>query len=153
MDIKESDWKVFRRLNSVALERYCQRVLEEVKLATACNDSYHDCYLRVYRLIQDRDETMARAFNDLRRSTALMRLVNIINEGLLTDEELKQFSQELQSRIKDETVKPGKCLRERIRLSLRSPIYFVPTPMLIGTVTGPLPLSPARSRIMSSNAC
>ena len=40
MDIKESDWKVFRRLNSVALERYCQRVLEEVKLATACNDSY-----------------------------------------------------------------------------------------------------------------
>ena len=44
MDIKESDWKVFRRLHSVALERYCQRVLEEVKLATACNDSYHDCY-------------------------------------------------------------------------------------------------------------
>jgi len=42
---------------------------------------------------------MARAFDDLRRSTALMRLVNIINEGLFTDEELKQFSQELQSRI------------------------------------------------------
>jgi hypothetical protein len=76
----------------------CQRVLEEVKLATACNDSYHDCYLKVYRLIQDRDKTMARAFDDLRRSTALMRLVNVINEGLLTDEELKQFSQELQSR-------------------------------------------------------
>lgn len=99
MDIKESDWKVFRRLHAVALERYCQRILEEVKLATACNDSYHDCYLRVYRLIQDRDKTMARAFDDLRRSTALMRLVNIINEGLLTDEELKQFSQELQSQI------------------------------------------------------
>jgi hypothetical protein len=32
---------------------------------------------------------MAHAFDDLRRSTALMRLVNIINEGLLTDEELK----------------------------------------------------------------
>src|SRR5687767_10406408 len=97
MDIKESDWKVFRRLHSVALERYCQRVLEEVKLATACNDSYHDCYLKVYRLIQDRDKTMALAFDDLRRSTALMRLVNIINEGLLTGEELKQFSQELKA--------------------------------------------------------
>lgn len=98
-NIKESDWKVFRRLHAVALERYCQRLLEEVKLATACNGSYHDCYLRVYRLIQDRDKTMARAFDDLRRSTALIRLVNIINEGLLTDDELKQFSQELQSRI------------------------------------------------------
>ena len=53
----------------------------------------------MYRLIQDRDKTMARAFDDLRRSTALMRPVNVINEGLLTDEELKQFSQELQSRI------------------------------------------------------
>ena len=42
---------------------------------------------------------MARASDDLRRSTALMRLVNIINEGLLTDDELKQFSQELQSQI------------------------------------------------------
>ena len=49
----------------------------------------------MYRLIQDRDKSMARAFDDLRRSTALMRLVNIINEGLLTDDELKQFSQEL----------------------------------------------------------
>ena len=53
----------------------------------------------MYRLIQDRDKTMARAFDDARRSTALMRLVNIINEGLLTDEELMQFSQELQGRI------------------------------------------------------
>jgi len=88
MDIKESDWKVFRRLHSIALERYCQRVLEEVMLAATCNDSYHDCYLKVYRLMQDRDRTIARAFDDLRRSTALVRLVNIISEGLLTDEEL-----------------------------------------------------------------
>jgi hypothetical protein len=33
MEIKESDWKVFRRLHSVALERYCRRVLEEVRVA------------------------------------------------------------------------------------------------------------------------
>ena len=99
MDIKESDWKVFRRLQRIALERYCQRVLEEVKLATACDDSYHDCYLEVYRLIQDRDKTMARAFDDQRRSTTLVRLVNIINEGLLTSEEQKQFTHELQGRI------------------------------------------------------
>lgn len=99
MDIKESDWKVFRRLHSIALERYCQRVLEEMRLAAACNDSYHDCYLRVYQLIRDRNKTMARTFDDLRRSTAFVLLANIINEELLTDEELKQFSQEFQGRI------------------------------------------------------
>ena len=30
-DIKESDWKLFRSLHGVALERYCQRVIEAVK--------------------------------------------------------------------------------------------------------------------------
>ena len=99
IDIKESDWKVFRRLHSIALERYCQRVLEEVKQATTCKDSYHGCYLKVYRLLQDRDKTLARCFDDLRRSTALLQLLLIIKEGLLTDEELKQFSPELQDRI------------------------------------------------------
>jgi hypothetical protein len=90
MDIKESDWKV---------ERYCQRVIEEVRLAAACNDSYHDCYLKVFQLIRDRDKTMARAFDDPRRSTAMVQLLNIVNEGLLTDDELKQFSQELRGWI------------------------------------------------------
>ena len=33
MDIKESDWKVFRKLREVALERYCERVLKEVRHA------------------------------------------------------------------------------------------------------------------------
>ena len=83
-DIKESDWKVFRRLHSIALERYCQRVLAEVKHATTCNDSYHDCYLKLFRLLRDRDKTLARCFNDLRRSTALLQLLIIIEEGLLT---------------------------------------------------------------------
>jgi hypothetical protein len=99
MDIKESDWKVFRRLHSIALERYCQRVLEEVRLAAACQASYHDCYLKVYRLIRARDKTMAYAFDDPRRSTAFALLANIIHEGLLTDEELKQFSYEAQEHI------------------------------------------------------
>lgn len=101
MDIKESDWKVFRRLHSIALERYCQHVLEEVRLAAACQASYHDCYLKVYRLIRARDKTMAYAFDDPRRSTAFALLANIIHEGLLTDEELKQFSYEAQEHIEE----------------------------------------------------
>jgi hypothetical protein len=99
-DIKESDWKVFRRLHGIALERFSQRVLEEVRLATAeCKDGYHDCYLKVYELIRKRDKAMARAFNDPKRSTAFILLVNIIEEGLLTDDELSQFSPEAREAI------------------------------------------------------
>jgi hypothetical protein len=92
-EIKESDWKVFRRLHGIALERFSQRVLEEVHLATTeAKDDYHECYLKVYALIRNRDKRMARAFNDPKRSMAFIQLANIIEEGLLTDDELKEFS-------------------------------------------------------------
>lgn len=100
MDIHESDWRVFRRLHSIALERFCKRVLEEVREAAECKTDYHDCYRNVYRLIRDYDKRMAAAFDDPRRSNAFLLLANIIGEGLLSAEELKQFSQEAQARIK-----------------------------------------------------
>ena len=100
MDIHESDWPVFRRLHSFALERFCKRVLEEVREAAVCETDYHDCYLKVYELIRDRDKTMAVAFDGPRRSNAFLLLANIIGEELLTAEELKQFSHEAQARIK-----------------------------------------------------
>lgn len=100
MDIHESDWRVFRRLHSIALERFCKRVLEEVRESAECKTDYHDCYRQVYRLIRDRDKRMAVTFDDPRRSNAFLLLANIIGEDLLTAEELKQFSQEAQARIK-----------------------------------------------------
>ena len=99
MQFKESDWKVFRRLHTVALERYCQRVIEEVRMATECTSDYHDCYLRLHELIRERDKTMATTFDDSRRSTAFLLLANINAEGLLTEEEFKEFSPELQERL------------------------------------------------------
>ena len=102
IEIKESDWKLFRQLHKVALERFCERVLAEVRAATAkTDDSYHDRYLRVFDLIRDRDKTIARTFNDPRRSNALILLANVKHEGLLTAAELAQFSPETRQAIED----------------------------------------------------
>lgn len=100
MDVHESDWRVFRRLHSIALERFSERVLEDVRKAAECTSNYHDCYHKVYRLIRNRDKRMAAAFDDPRRSNAFVKMANIIGEGLLTEEELEQFSPEAQERIK-----------------------------------------------------
>ncbi len=43
---------------------------------------------------------MASAFDDPCRSSAFLLLAKIIEEGLLTEEELKQFSREAQQQIK-----------------------------------------------------
>jgi hypothetical protein len=43
-------------------------------------------------LLKERDASIATAFNDLRRSTAVQRLAAMIALGLVTDEELDRFS-------------------------------------------------------------
>jgi hypothetical protein len=77
-EIKKSDWKTFRRLHKVALERFCQQVIEEIRQVTSgVTENYHEHYLEVFRLIMGRNEEMARAFDDMRRSRAFILLANI----------------------------------------------------------------------------
>ena len=57
-------------------------ILEEVADASQSTEvSAHDRYLKGYKLIKQRDRQMANAFNDFRRSTAVMQL----RMKLLTD--------------------------------------------------------------------
>lgn len=100
MNIKESDWKVFRELRELALERYCQRVLEEVqRVVDKGSGSYHERYLKLWKLLRGRDKTLAIAFDDPRRSQAINQLANIDAENLLTEAELSQFSDELRAQL------------------------------------------------------
>ncbi len=95
--IKESDWKLLRELKNVALERLCQRALEDLqRAALAPSQNWHERYLQVYSLIHERDKEVADIFNDLRRSTALLRLMMMRTAGLVTDEEMSRFSEETQ---------------------------------------------------------
>lgn len=97
-DIKESDWKRFKTLRQIALERFCERVLIDIGCIGAdAGKSQHERYLDVYRLIQDRDEELGRAFNGLSRSKATGQIALIRSLGLLAEEELAGFSEELRS--------------------------------------------------------
>ena len=55
--------------------------------------------LKVFALIQDRDKTISDAFDDPRRSNALILLANIKHEGLLTAAEFAQFSPEARQAV------------------------------------------------------
>ena len=98
--MKESDWKLFRQLHKVALERFCRQVIEEINLKRSnCSGDYHHRYLEVFHLIMDRDKEMASSFNDPRRSTGIILLTNIRENNLLTDEEFSQFSDETRNKV------------------------------------------------------
>ena len=72
-DIKESDWKVFKRVREAALERFCERVLDEVTRINSDNaKSKHERYVAIYRLVYERNKEIAPIFDHLRRSTAVI---------------------------------------------------------------------------------
>ena len=98
--IHESDWKLFRKLQPLALDRFCQRVLAEIgQLVADAGKSDHERYLAVYKLLQGRDEELADAFNDPRRSTAVIQLARIQFQELLSDEEFACFSPETRASV------------------------------------------------------
>jgi hypothetical protein len=92
-DVPETDWKVFRELREVAIERYCKRILDEVERFRAdASRSHHERYLALYRWLRDRNEDLAHAFDDPRRSQMLWQLAAIHAHGLLESNELAQFT-------------------------------------------------------------
>ncbi len=96
----ERDWKVFRELHAVALERYCAGVVDELtRVLLADGPSAHERYLSVHDLLRTHDPKIARAFDDIRRSTALDQIVAICGLGLLRPDELARFSDETRAYV------------------------------------------------------
>jgi hypothetical protein len=92
-DFPEADWKAFRDLRTVALERFCDGTLAEVnRISSDLTKTAHDRYVEIYRLIERRDRELARAFDAPRRSQAMSQLALISSLGLLTPEELSRFT-------------------------------------------------------------
>ena len=96
-DIRENDWKHFRNLHPILLDRYCKQVLQEVEsICLKAETSSHQRYLDLYKLIKQRDRELGNLFNDLRRSTAILQIMLIRKHGLFKEDEFSQFSQEVQ---------------------------------------------------------
>lgn len=91
--VTEADWKLLRRLEPVALDRFCRRVLADVaRLAADAPGGSHARYLEVFRLLRERDLELAAAFDGTSRSSALVRLARMRWLGVVTDEEFAGFS-------------------------------------------------------------
>ena len=89
----ESDWKHLRAVHRAALDRYCARVLEEIRAIIAGETgSAHGRYLRLSELLVERAGEVAAAFDDMRRSRAFDRLDAMLELGVVTNGELNGFT-------------------------------------------------------------
>jgi hypothetical protein len=91
--IKESDWKKFAALKREALQRYCARVLDEVRTSIDRDDaSPHERYLEIFQLIRDADKRLIRLFDDHSRSKAPMQFMMLRWSELVGPEDFDGFS-------------------------------------------------------------
>ena len=102
--IAESDWKLFRKLHPVAVERFCKQILNEIDVIGADDaKTCHQRYAEIYGMIERRDKELAYMFDNPRRSSAMGQLVAICRRSLLTKDELNGFSQGLVNFVKSLT--------------------------------------------------
>ena len=87
------EWRAFRALREVVLERACERALTSVRKALDASASWHQRYLKASRLMmRDHDADIALAFDNPRRTDMLRQLAVMYRQGWVTDQELEQFS-------------------------------------------------------------
>jgi hypothetical protein len=92
--IAESDWKKWRKLSVVALERYCDRVLNSAAEFSARPGSAHARYAELFQFLRETDKEIERIFDGRRRSNALFQLAAAVTAGIVTPDELLDFSAE-----------------------------------------------------------
>jgi hypothetical protein len=93
--VPESDWKTFRELRELALQRFSKGVLEEVlALIQHGPGNDHERYLAVFRLVRERDKQLADVFDNLARSRMIMQLTAMRALGLISSQEFERFTQQ-----------------------------------------------------------
>ena len=93
--MKESDWKIFKRIKEKALAKYCENALADFSKIIN-NDKEHICerYTELYKLVRERDKELGKLFDDHSRSKATLQLLLIRKAGLADEELLEELSDE-----------------------------------------------------------
>ena len=99
--IVESDWKILRKNEDELVNKFCQKVLDKIEsLIKNENESPHEKYLKLFKLLDKEDKKISEMFDGLRRSNAIMKIISMKYYGLIDDEFIAQFTEETQNRLK-----------------------------------------------------
>lgn len=97
--IPERDWKTWKPLFQIALDRFCERTLAGAAKYQSGEGTAHERYLKLYEYVKRRDRELAEVFDYFSRSKALLQIALAAKKKLITPEELKTFSQETQDLV------------------------------------------------------
>ena len=99
-NIPEKDWKKMRSIKGNVLNIACERILEKVKrIIENKENNNHEAYLKLWEIMRSEDDEIAIMFDDLKRSNARIKLAAWKRNNLISDDDLKEFSEETQEYV------------------------------------------------------
>lgn len=98
--IPEKDWKKLRALKETALNIACERIFNKVnKVIESRGAESHKDYLKLWKVMREEDKEVSLMFDDLKRSNAIFKLAMWKRNGILSDEDFKELTEETQKRV------------------------------------------------------
>ncbi|GAG77744.1 unnamed protein product, partial [marine sediment metagenome] len=88
-------------LSSVLLQRASQRALDRIHgIIAESKEEPHKKYLRLWHVLRTDDNQIAYMFDDMKRSNAYLKLLAMVNNNLLTSDEINAFTKETREKLK-----------------------------------------------------
>lgn len=98
---KESDWKRFRDSLVIWRERYIFELNTELqKMLIQSDKTATEIFWDIYEWQQKKADLLRRCFDDYSRSKMRLKMYLMLESGMLRDEDLNLFSEELQTRLR-----------------------------------------------------
>jgi hypothetical protein len=91
--MKESDWKVFKQIKEIAIEKFCTQALNETQEVIMNEQEHiHNRYLLVFKLLEIRNKHMAILFDGHSRSKAWLQLMAMRKDDLVSSDLIDRLS-------------------------------------------------------------
>ena len=99
MEISIQDWALYRRKMPVWQENYMEHLCREYAEILTSDEQGSDRFWKLWERIKE-DRKCTGVMAQMSRSSVIMNLVNLIGEGAITLDDLAEFSEEVQERVR-----------------------------------------------------
>lgn len=99
LEVKESDWKLFRKRLPIWQESYMERLNQEYIQILSGDGAAPDKYWELEKRIRE-DRKRVDVVAEMRRSRMFSNLISLMNDGAITEKDLDGFSDELVEAVK-----------------------------------------------------
>lgn len=104
IELSKSQKRITRELIEYSLQTECAQFLEKMEMSIS-NDrgreskSPYEAYLNLYRSVKSFDKHIGRRYDDLGGSRYYFTLVGLLLDGVLSEEDLNRFDDDLKERL------------------------------------------------------